>query len=191
MDHYPWTMEWPPPATAVWIIAGRDAFAGSQYRSSAFPVKGNPMRTLSFAAGILAGDPARARRFETASRSLGMAFQMQDDLGDLVDQNQDRYGDIKERNPSLPVLLACEKDAVLRARVGQAWREPPVSSEVARALGEAVLDTRAVDQTLDAILRDVEEARKALHADAGHPSVDLIWQFADSLLADPRRARSK
>lgn len=143
-----------------------------------------------FAAGLLSGDLARARRYESASRSLGMAFQMQDDLGDLVDQNQDRYGDIKEQNPSLPVLLACEEQPALAERFARVWRSPPVSNEDARALGQAVLDTRAIDRTLDAVLRDVADARSALSSDAGHPAVDLIWAFAESLLSDPRRARA-
>ena len=143
-----------------------------------------------FAAGMLSGDLGRARRFEAASRSLGMAFQMQDDLGDLVDQNQDRYNDIKERNPSLPVLLACEENPALSARFAQLWSSLPVTAEGARGLGEAVLDTGAVDRTLDAILRDVADARAALAPDAGHPAVALIWAFAESLLADPRRVRA-
>ena len=143
-----------------------------------------------FAAGILSGDLPRARRFESASRSLGMAFQMQDDLGDLVDQNQDRYGDIKERNPSLPVLLACEQQPALAARFAETWSNLPVTADSARLLGEAVLDTTAVDRTLEAVLRDVADARAALAPDAGHPAVDLIWAFAESLLADPRRVRT-
>ena len=143
-----------------------------------------------FAAGMLSGDLGRARRFESATRSLGMAFQMQDDLGDLVDQNQDRYNDIKERNPSLPVLLACEENPALSARFAQLWSSLPVTAEGARGLGEAVLDTGAVDRTLDAILRDVADARAALAPDAGHPAVALIWAFAESLLADPRRVRA-
>ena len=143
-----------------------------------------------FAAGMLSGDLGRARRFESATRSLGMAFQMQDDLGDLVDQNQDRYNDIKERNPSLPVLLACEENPALSARFAQLWSSLPVTAEGARGLGEAVLDTGAVDRTLDAILRDVADARAALAPDAGHPAVALIWASAESLLAAPRRVRA-
>lgn len=142
-----------------------------------------------YSAGLLSGDVARARRYEAAARSLGMAFQMQDDLGDLVDDKQDRYNDIKERNPSLPVLLACERDEALRQRIGRAWDRLPVTSDEARAIGEAVLSTDAVDRTLAAIVKDVEDARRALAPDSGHPAVDLIWQFASSLLSDPRSPR--
>lgn len=141
-----------------------------------------------YAAGILGGDEARARRFDLAARSLGVAFQMQDDLGDLIDEKQDRYGDIREANASLPVLLACEQSASLGAALGQAWREVPLSVERAREMGLQVLGTDAVDRTLASIRTDVEAARHALGPEAGHPAVDLIWVFADSLLADPRRA---
>jgi geranylgeranyl pyrophosphate synthase len=143
-----------------------------------------------WAAGILAGDLARARRFEAASRSLGMAFQMQDDLGDLVDERQDRYNDLKEQNPSLPVLLACESDPELKARVSDAWRSRPTATDTAKILGESVLRTDAVDRTLEAIRRDVETAKGALGPEAGHAAVDLIWVFAESLLADPRASRA-
>lgn len=141
-----------------------------------------------YAAGLLSGDMARARRFEAASRSLGMAFQLQDDLGDLVDDKQDRFNDIKERNPSLPVLMACDGDPELRARLARAWAELPVMHETAREIGEWVLRTEAVDRTLRAIARDVEDAKRALAPDSGHPAIDLIWRFAESLLKDPRKS---
>lgn len=171
-------------------VRGDATLSASGWREVAMGKTAALFGLCGFAAGILSGDPTRARRFEAASRSLGMAFQMQDDLGDLVDQKQDRYGDIKERNPSLPVLLACERDPGLARRFTKAWQSLPVPNETAKSLGEAVLDTGAVDQTLDAILCDVAEAKSALAPDAGHPSVELIWAFAESLLADPRKART-
>ncbi len=167
--------------------AGLDA---DEYREVAVGKTAALFGLCGFAAGVLGGDEARARRFESAARSLGVAFQMQDDLGDLVDENQDRYGDIKERNPSLPVLFACAKDPSLRRRFTDAWTTSPVPNELAQELGEAVLATDAVDRTLHAIRRDVAEARMALASESGHPAVDLVWVFAESLLADPRQKRS-
>jgi len=170
-------------------VRGDATLAATGWRDVAMGKTAALFGLCGFAAGILSGDLPRARRFELASRSLGMAFQMQDDLGDLVDDKQDRYNDIKERNPSLPVLFACEREQSLRERIGQAWSHLPVSDETASEIGESVLRTDAVDRTLDAIRRDVEEARRALAKDSGHPAVELIWQFANSLLDDPRNAR--
>lgn len=164
--------------------------AVDEYREIAVGKTAALFGLCGYASGILGGDEGRARRFELAARSLGVAFQMQDDLGDLVDENQDRYGDIKERNPSLPVLLACSKDAALRKRFTEAWRPNEVPAAVAKELGEAVLQTDAVDRTLHAIRREVAEARMALAPEAGHPAIDLVWIFAESLLADPRQKRS-
>jgi heptaprenyl diphosphate synthase len=170
-------------------VRGDASLSASAWREVAVGKTAALFGLCGFAAGILSGDLARARRFEAASRSLGIAFQMQDDLGDLVDDKQDRYNDIKEQNPSLPVLLACESDSNLRRRFGDAWSTRPMASSTAKLLGEAVLCTGAVDRTLEAIRGDVESARHALLPETGHPAVDLIWTFAESLLADPRSAR--
>lgn len=171
-------------------VRGNALLAVDEYREIAVGKTAALFGLCGFASGVLGGDDGRARRFELCARSLGVAFQMQDDLGDLVDDKQDRYGDIKERNPSLPVLLACSKDPVLARRFSEAWRSNEVPGAVARELGEAVLATDAVDRTLHAIRREVAEARMALAPEAGHPAIDLVWIFAESLLADPRQKRA-
>jgi geranylgeranyl pyrophosphate synthase len=171
-------------------VRGDALLAVDEYRDIAVGKTAALFGLCGFASGVLGGDDGRARRFELAARSLGVAFQMQDDLGDLVDEKQDRYGDIKERNPSLPVLLACSKDPALARRFSEAWRSNEVPAAVAKELGEAVLQTDAVDRTLHAIRREVAEARMALAPEAGHPAIDLVWIFAETLLADPRQKRS-
>src|SRR5258706_3076893 len=111
-------------------VRGDASLPPPSYREVAIGKTAALFGLCGFAAGILAGDATRAARFETASRSLGAAFQMQDDLGDLVDDKQDRYGDIREKNPSLPVLFACEEDASLRQRFIEAWRSRDVPESV-------------------------------------------------------------
>jgi geranylgeranyl pyrophosphate synthase len=172
-------------------VRGDASLPPPNYREVAIGKTAALFGLCGFAPGILTDDLERARRFEAAARSLGAAFQMQDDLGDLVDDKQDRYGDIREQNPSLPVLLACEQDPALRNRFLEAWKTRDVSESIARALGEAVLRTDAVDRTLAMIRRDVDDAREALAPDASHPAVGLIWEFADSLLRDPRDATAR
>ena len=85
---------------------------------------------------------APLRRF---GRHLGAAFQLADDLADLfaLQTGKDRFSDLKNRNPSLPLLRAAADDASLRRRIDAAWAWPSVSEAAARELGEAVLASSA------------------------------------------------
>ena len=138
-----------------------------------------------YAAGVLASEERRGARFEEALRALGVAFQLQDDLADLVDVRQDRCGDLREGNPSHPVLAACAADPQLAAELAQAWRGELTAAE-ACAFGDRVLATRAVEETLAAIRAEVAVARAALLPEAAHPALAPLHAFIATLLKDPR-----
>lgn len=75
--------------------------------------------------GHIAGcraDADSARRMARAGRALGRAFQIKDDVDDLVRDDAERGNDIRERTPTLPLTLLAETDGALSRELAVAWR---------------------------------------------------------------------
>jgi octaprenyl-diphosphate synthase len=171
-------------AAVVEVEARRHAvLLAPTWRAMAVGKTGALFGLCGFAAGVLAGDPAAGRRLEQAGRSLGVAFQLQDDLHDLVTDLKDRFADVREGNPSFVLLAAAARDRAFRRRLEAAWALPEVPADDVRALGEAALASPAVDDALALLRAEVETARVALGAS---PAAARILAWADTLGADPR-----
>lgn len=174
-------------AAILEVEARRDARLPLEaWREMALGKTGALFGLCGHAAGVLAGDPARAARLEAVGRRLGVAFQLRDDLQDLVSLLEDPFGDIREGNPSYPVLAAAAADPDLRARLEDAWAQGEVPTAVARALGGAVLASPAFDETLDALRREVAAVRAVLTAEPPSRATAELLRWATLLAADPR-----
>lgn len=116
------------------------------------------------AVASIAGDAAAAGRFSVCGLHLGVAFQLGDDVRDLLpaDTGKARFADVRNQNPSYPVLLAFREAPELRERARRLYlldaADPGAISEV----GEAVLRTGAVEATRARIAAEVRQAREAL-----------------------------
>ena len=115
------------------------------------------------AVATLAGQPDAARRFDAFGRRLGVAFQIADDIRDVLgtDPGKPRYADVLSGTPSLPILLAVQ-DGALRAQLADVWASPSVNPERARALGDAIEATDAVERAMARMNQEIEAALDAL-----------------------------
>lgn len=128
-----------------------------------------------------AGDERRARACDRALRHLGVAFQIADDLGDLVPAGGETpFQDLRDGNPSFPVLVAAQRSDALRAALLAAW-----SGEGAdwRALAAAVLATDAPAIAAAAARDELLAARRLLGEDAMRPAIATILRWAETLAA--------
>lgn len=116
------------------------------------------------AAATVGADPDAARCFDQFGRGLGVAFQIADDIRDVTgtDEGKPQYADIQSRTPSLPILLAVERDPRLKRRFAEAWGFPSVGPERARELGTALLCTGALDEAAALMEIELEAAVNAL-----------------------------
>ena len=115
------------------------------------------------APAVAAAEPSLAERFDACGRHLGVAFQMADDLKDIVefDAGKDRYADIRNGNPSFPLICAIGGKPAIGEKLVALWEEAegaPAAAEIA----EDVLSTDAVDETRRIIRREVDTAMDAL-----------------------------
>jgi heptaprenyl diphosphate synthase len=76
---------------------------------------------------------------------LGVAFQLADDLKDLLggDPGKDRFSDVRNRAPSLPIVLALAASPAWRDRQSAAWARSAPSLAEAHELGEQLVATGA------------------------------------------------
>jgi octaprenyl-diphosphate synthase len=121
-----------------------------------------------------------------AGMALGMAFQIQDDLLDLIGE-QDVVGkslgkDLDKGKLTLPVICHLERsDQIDR---GRALRQ--ISDTDAAALRLQLLESGAVDHARDVARRYVEDARTELRRLPASAARQLFESLADSMIARQR-----
>jgi octaprenyl-diphosphate synthase len=94
-------------------------------------------------------DPAYVDALSTYGRELGFAFQLADDVLDyqrvLAETGKDPGQDLRDGKMTLPLILACQSDPRLHARVRTALAAgPPLAEATARALVDAVMSSDAI-----------------------------------------------
>ncbi len=112
------------------------------------------------AAALLANNPEAVQRFDGFGRHLGVAFQIADDIRDILgtDVGKPQYADLHSRTPSMPMLLALAKDEGLRRKLRDAWAFSSISPERAQELGAGIIATGAVDQSLERLIVEIAAA---------------------------------
>jgi geranylgeranyl pyrophosphate synthase len=135
------------------------------------------------AAATVAGNDEAARRFDAFGRRIGVAFQMADDIRDITgtDEGKPQYADLSSRTLNLPVILAVQKDARLKRRIGDAWGWTALTPEKVRELGTAVLVSGALDQAIVLMNAEIDAAVDALGPYAQHESGANLVMWARTL----------
>jgi heptaprenyl diphosphate synthase len=108
--------------------------------------------------------PPLARRLERFGRAFGIAFQLADDLLDVRGDatGKDRFSDLANRQPTLPLLFACAGDPEVRARAARLWRAEAPSRDAIEGLAAAVAGTGALEAAADRVAALLDEATAAV-----------------------------
>ncbi|RKG64395.1 polyprenyl synthetase family protein [Corallococcus sp. CA054B] len=112
------------------------------------------------AAATLADQPEAQARFDAFGRHLGVAFQIADDIRDILgtDVGKPRYADVHSRTPSLPILLAVARDESLRRKLKDAWAFSVITPERTREIGAAIEAAGAVEASMEMMNVEIEAA---------------------------------
>lgn len=129
-------------------------------------------------AGLVAGDADAAARFEDAGRSIGLAFQLADDAGDVET-------DLCERTPTHPILVGAREDAAVGQGLAALWAPRVADRAAAAQLAARILAGPAVPATLDVVNGHVAAARRALAPWEGAEAHAEIFRFAVALGTTP------
>lgn len=126
--------------------------------------------------------PSLADRLDEAGRRLGIAFQIADDMRDLVDPDsgKDRYNDLRNGAPSYVLLGAAHHDESLRQALAQLWRDESHSPEL-ESLVTAILDSGALEQARSQLAEEAERALEALGPLADCTNGQHVVRWANEL----------
>ena len=127
-----------------------------------------------------------AARFQRCGRSLGIAFQMADDLKDLRgDDAKDRFADIRNRNPSCVLLQAANQSSSFARALQALWSQDTMREEDIAALGQDALALGAAEEIYLSLCLEVERALDALGVykdrPGGHEIAQWGWMLCEHL----------
>ncbi|MBX5481041.1 MAG: polyprenyl synthetase family protein [Myxococcaceae bacterium] len=129
------------------------------------------------AAARFAGNDEARPRFDEFGRRLGIAFQIADDVKDLLggDEGKTPFADLASKTPSLPILVAAQKDPAVKKRIKDAWGFGAMTPERLRELGAAVRATGAIQESVRRIKAEVHAALEVFSPYAQRPGgVELV-----------------
>lgn len=130
--------------------------------------------------GLLADEPVGAERLAEAASALGLAFQVADDLDDLLGRGagKDAFADLRNRNPNCAVAMAVESSAALGRDLEAAWADPTTDPAQFARLGQAVLDSGAAERAWALIGDRVTAAERGVAPWREEPAIELVCGWA-------------
>ncbi len=164
---------------------GRVDVAVSTYDLIAEGKTGALFGFCGFGIGALSGDLKTAARFEKAARALGLAFQIADDVRDLVAtaDDKDRLADLREKMPSFTTVLAASSSPQIRAQLQRAWTSKKVSRDTALSLRTAIFGTSALAVAQKSIRDAVDRTKKILAPWRTNPAATDIIGWGEAMYA--------
>lgn len=121
--------------------------------------------------------------FGSFGTHFGLAFQMADDLLDLQPSasGKTQFADIRNKNPSYPIILACQYSSLFQKELERAWQAPNISEEKIQQLGQAVIATGAAEKTFEAVRAEVEQGLEDLGSYINRPGCRNIADWASGM----------
>ncbi len=160
---------------------GRVDVSLARWRTMAMGKTGALFGLCGRGVGLLAGAEREARRLRRAGEHLGVAFQIADDLDDLVGraEGKGQQVDLRLGNPSYPLLWAAETKPEISEALAAAWcgRE---AVDLA-LLGADVKASGAIEASWQAIGQEIDGLEEALSPWRDHPAIEGILQWARGL----------
>lgn len=137
------------------------------------------------APAVAAGFVVEAPRFGTCGRHLGLAFQLTDDLLDLVGNmetiGKDPLADLRNKNPSFPVALARDLSPALATKLDDLWAQSTLEEEELRLIADEIVTLGVPQKTLIRVENHLDQALDALGEFASRPGGEQIAQWAHRL----------
>ena len=130
--------------------------------------------------GLLADRPDDAERLARAGAHLGLAFQIADDLDDVLGRSagKDPFADLANRNPNVVVAMALQASPSLRGELGRVWASDGGDAGEFARLGAMALGTGVAQRAWEALGDQVSAAEEALAPWIDEPSVALVRAWA-------------
>ncbi len=131
---------------------------------------------------IESGNGKAEEHFTAVGRHLGVAFQLADDLKDVLpNQGKDRFADLRNANPSFLITKAVEADPRFRTEVEAFWATDRSSNADLERLGERVV-TLGFEPAIEALKDEVQLGLEPLRHYADKASAQDLIRWAETNL---------
>lgn len=134
------------------------------------------------AVALASSRPIESETFADCGRHLGIAFQLTDDLIDLMstsgETGKDRLADLRLKNPSYPVALARSISLPVRTALDEVWSTDQPSPESLEKIAAQIVELGVPQQTVTQIEHHLDQAIDALGAYANGPGGEFIAAWA-------------
>jgi geranylgeranyl pyrophosphate synthase len=135
--------------------------------------------------------PEKERALQEYGVSLGMSFQLIDDLldfsGDQSALGKPVGGDLREGKVTLPIIRLLQRaDGDVRAKVSNVVRDGHVTPDDWRELCRLLHDTRSVEYAMNRAQAFAADAKNQLHVFPPSPERDALMALPDYILARDR-----
>lgn len=142
------------------------------------------------ASARVAGRTELIERLGQCGHHLGLAFQITDDLIDVVghpvDIGKDRLADLRNKNPSFPIALARSSNEDFRRALDELWQRDDLSEDDVQRFGAWIVELGCADKTLATVEEHLDQAMDALGPFAHGPGGEHIAEWAAQLRAQAR-----
>ncbi len=143
------------------------------------------------ATASLSNDHRVKECFSLCGHNLGIAFQMADDVKDLLDANSGKSPllDIRNRNPNIVVIEALSQDSSLQEELIKLWSSSDtISYDQALLIKEKILRTNALDQVMKELRTKIDAIASSLGEYQNLPGgreiiflAELLWKNTENM----------
>lgn len=119
------------------------------------------------------------KRFGIFGTHFGLAFQMADDVVDMqYNDGKTPFADLRNKNPSYPIIKACQLSKGLQKDIEKLWRHEVVPEAGIQKLGQAIFSSGAIEHCIERINQEVTLSIDALGGYADKPGCQEITLWA-------------
>lgn len=132
---------------------------------------------------FLSKDTDATEAFGAFGGHFGTAFQMADDLLDIQPSTSGKtqFADLRNRNPSYPIIIACQRSKSFQTELSKAWASETLSEDKIQRLGQGIISTGAAEYTFETIRAEVERGLNALGSYANKAGCREIASWASGM----------
>lgn len=137
-----------------------------------------------YAAGISCNNNEAAQIFWRAGKRLGIVFQLADDIKDFDGDHhlKDVCRDIRNREFSMPLLLACQADEAIKREFEKAFLRDEIDEHQALILKDLIVNSSAVEDAKKMMQEETNEVERLLDPYDRSRGKILLDDFIENLV---------
>jgi octaprenyl-diphosphate synthase len=164
-------------------IREKAEFSYESWRSIAEGKTGYLFGWCGQAPGLKAENSEAMDAFERCGRTLGIAFQMADDIRDFFGQDigKNNFSDIINKNPNFIMILAANNSDKLKNQIENLWQKNEINKKELTELGKGLLKNKIHYEALDSLEKEIITGVEYLKDFQNKESIKQLFDWIEGL----------